>query len=116
MVEGRSHINRFGFAEIPDMAELVGRLDANALAATMQAIVDLVFGGDDDNEEFMESLSDAAQANFIVPLQMANNLLEADEYTPIELISAACTVRSCARPHFAEFPEELVTLLTKLPQ
>ena len=116
MVEDRSHINRFGFAEMPDMAELVGQLDANALAATMNAIVDLFFGGDDDDEGFMESLSDTAQADFIVPLQMANSLLVSDEYTPIELISAACTVRNCARTHFAEFPEELVALLMGLPQ
>ena len=116
MAERKNRVNQFGFAETPDMADLAIRLDSAALAAALEAAIDLVLGGDDGDDEFMDSLSDEAQSNFIVPLQMAAKLVMEDDYTAVELISAACTVRCCAERHFAEFPQELVDLLMKFPR
>ncbi|MBR7829704.1 hypothetical protein KDK95_25585 [Actinospica sp. MGRD01-02] len=112
MTGERQHINRFGFVEKPDMADLAAQLDASALAVTMEAVIDIVLERDED---FIDTLSDAAQADFVVPLQLATRLFKAGDYTPIELVSAACTVRYCAAPHLADFPEELVELLRQLP-
>lgn len=109
----RYRINRFSFAEKPDIAGLAVQLDMSVLAAAMEAIIDVVLECD---ENFIDSLSDAAQADFVVPLQLATKLFKVGDYTPLELVSAACTVQYCAAAHLAEFPEDLVELLRQLPQ
>lgn len=113
MVSERNRINRFGFAESPDMADLAAKLDVAALAATVEAIIDIVLERDED---FIDSLSDAAQSDFVVPLQLATRLFKVGDYTPLELVSAAATVRYCATSHLAEFPQDLADLLLKLPR
>lgn len=113
MADNRLRINRFGFAEMPDMEAIAARLDLPALAATLQAILDIVFERD---ENFIDTLPDATQANFLVPLSMSAKLFAAGDVTPLEIVSAACTVRYCAARHMADFPEELAELLRGLPE
>ena len=68
------------------------------------------------DEQFMDAMSDAAEADFVVPLSMAAALLKDGDYSAVELISAACTVRYCGEPHLNEFPDDLAGLLTRLPR
>ncbi|WP_125796709.1 hypothetical protein [Amycolatopsis sp. WAC 01376] len=74
--------------------------------------MELVFS---EETEFVDSLTDGAQADFVVPLGMSAKMLSGGEYSAMEFISAAGTVRYCAEPHMAEFPDELVQMLSRLP-
>ncbi|MER6666714.1 hypothetical protein ABT256_19380 [Amycolatopsis japonica] len=112
---GRQHlrINRFGFAEYEDIGELSCRLNISDLAEGLGSIVDFVFL---EESEFLDSMTDEAQANFVVPLGMSAKMLSSGEYSAMEFVSAACAVRFCAEPHMAEFPDELVRMLSRLPR
>ncbi|MYV71365.1 hypothetical protein GT043_36640 [Streptomyces sp. SID2131] len=110
----RQHIrlNRFGFAEYSDMNEIALAVDVDELAEVLGLIVELVFSEDSG---LLDSLTDDAQSDFVVPLGMAAKMLEDGKYSTIELVSAACTVRYCAERHLSDFPGDLVQLLTRLP-
>ncbi|MFI0417197.1 hypothetical protein [Spongiactinospora sp. 9N601] len=112
---GRKHlrINRLGFAEYEDMVELSCAVDTVKLAGDLSAIVERVLSGD---RELLDSLTDGAQADFVVPLGMCAELLFSGQYSVVELVSAACTVRYCAEAHMREFPEDLVQTLSRLPR
>ena len=111
----REHIriNRFGFAEYGDMVALSRRWESSTLVSVLSSVVDRVLSDDSD---LLDSLSDGAQADFVVPLGMAARMLSGADYSEIELISAACTVRYSADPHMSEFPGDLTELLTRLPR
>ncbi|MFD9241062.1 hypothetical protein ACFV0D_03835 [Streptomyces sp. NPDC059556] len=106
-------VNRFGFAEYEDMTDLSGSVDIAELTEVLGAIVDLVLTEETD---VIDSLSDAAQADFVVPLGMSAGMSASGDYSAVEFLSAVCTVRYCAEPHMAEFSDELVHLLSQLPQ
>ncbi|MFD2691823.1 hypothetical protein ACFS5L_44415 [Streptomyces phyllanthi] len=106
-------VNRFGFAEYADMGELCGHLDISELTENLNRIVKLVLL---DEPGILDSMSDAAQADFAVPLGLCARMLRGGDYSTMELISAACTVRYCAEPHMSEFPDELVSTLAQLPR
>ncbi|MGW1246157.1 hypothetical protein [Streptomyces sp. NPDC002535] len=106
-------VNRFGFAEYEDMIALSRSVDIAELTGVLRAIVDLVLTEETD---VIDSLSDAAQADFVVPLGMSAGMLATGDYSVVEFLSAVCTVRYCAEPHMAEFSDELVHLLSQLPQ
>lgn len=106
-------INRFGFAEYEDMEDLSRELDVPALAGVLESIVDLIFA---EESGLFDSLTDAAEADFVVPLGMCSKMLDDGGYSAVELISAASTVRYCAESHMSEFPAELVELLSRLPR
>ncbi|MFJ2060013.1 hypothetical protein ACIOMM_29265 [Streptomyces sp. NPDC087908] len=106
-------VNRFGFAEYDDMIGLSRSVNTAELTGDLRAIVALVLSEDTD---FIDSLSDSAQADFVVPLGMSAGMLSQGDYSVVELLSAACTVQYCAEPHMAEFSDELVHLLSQLPR
>ncbi|MFJ3505647.1 hypothetical protein [Streptomyces sp. NPDC090135] len=106
-------MNRFGFAEYEDMTDLSYSVDVSGMKEVLGAIVTLVLSEETD---FLDSLSDSAQADFVVPLGMAARMLSNGEYSAVEFLSAASTVRYCAEPHMKEFPDELVQMLAKLPR
>jgi hypothetical protein len=106
-------INRFGFAEYQDMIAISRRLDSPELAGVLKSVVELVLSEESD---LLDSISDGAQADFVVPLGMAARLLSSADYSVMELVSAACTVRYSADPHMSEFPRGLVELLSRLPR
>ena len=106
-------INRFGFAEYEDMEDLSRELDVPGLAGVLGSIVDLTFS---EESGLFDSLTDAAQADFVVPLGMCSKMVAEGGYSAVELISAACTVRYCAEPPMSEFPGELVQMLSLLPR
>ncbi|MFI9455911.1 hypothetical protein [Amycolatopsis sp. NPDC052450] len=87
-------------------------MDISDLAGVLDSIVELVFS---EESEFLDSLTDEVQANFVVPLGMSAKMLVGGECSAMEFISAASTVRYCAEPHMAEFPDELVQMLSRLP-
>ncbi|MGW4827215.1 hypothetical protein ACWEOG_06510 [Amycolatopsis japonica] len=95
------------------MIELSRGVNISELARVLELIVEFVFSEETD---FLESLTDEAQANFVVPLGMSSKMLSVGEYSAIEFVSASCTVRFCAEPHMAEFPDELVQMLSRLPR
>ena len=104
--------NRFRFAEYDDMDELARTRDTAEIERILWDIVRVVL----DDEEFKDTLSVRAQANFLVPLGLAAALLEDGGYSAVELVSAACTVRYFGEPHLDEFPAEVAGLLTRLPR
>ncbi|MFH8378893.1 hypothetical protein ACH4A7_35835 [Streptomyces cyaneofuscatus] len=106
-------INRFGFAEYEDMVEISREVDALELTGILSSIVNLVLSAEED---FIDSLTDGAQADFLVPLGMCGKMLSAGEYSVMELVSAACTVRFCAESHMSEFPDRLGQMLSLLPR
>ena len=106
-------VNRFGFAEYEDMTEIAQTVDSVELARTLRSIADLVVL---DDSPLNEALSVEAEADFMVPLAMAAEMLSGGTYSTMELVSAACTVRYCGDPHMDEFPEELASLVTRLPR
>ena len=106
-------INRFGFAEYEDMIEISRSVDASELARVLSAVVKLVLSEESGG---VDSLTAGAQANFAVPLGMSAGMLSSGEYSVMELVSAACTVRYCAEPHMSEFPGDVVQLLSQLPR
>lgn len=95
------------------MRELSCRVNISDLAEVLGSIVEFVSSEETD---CLESLTDEAQANFVVPLGMFSKMLSGGEYSAIEFVSAACTVRFCAEPHMAEFPDELARMLSRLPR
>ncbi|WP_430782523.1 hypothetical protein [Actinoplanes sp. G11-F43] len=105
-------INRFQFLEEADQADLARTADLAGVEQALRAIVELVL----HDEGFMDSMSDEAQANLLVPLGMAGAMLAGGDYTPLELVAAAGTVRYCGSPHHDEFPRRLVELLHRLPR
>ncbi|MDX3243060.1 hypothetical protein [Streptomyces sp. ME18-1-4] len=106
-------VNRFGFAEYEDMIELSRGVDILELAGVLSSIVELVLSEESD---LLESLTDGAQADFVVPLGMCARMLSSGEYSTMELVSAACTVSYCAESHISEIPGELAQLLSQLPR
>ena len=106
-------INKFGFAEYQDMEEISKVADMAELASTLQSVVQIVLL---DEPGLLDTLSDEAQADFVVPLGMASRLLSSGDYSATELISAACTVRYCGEPHMSEFPIRLASLISQLPR
>jgi hypothetical protein len=106
-------VNRFGFAEYEDMVELSREVDASELVGALSSIVELVLSEESD---LLDSLTDAAQADFAVPLGMCARMLSSGEYSAMELVSAACTVRYCAESHISEFPDDLAQMLSQLPR
>ncbi|SDF44039.1 hypothetical protein SAMN05216553_101651 [Lentzea fradiae] len=64
----------------------------------------------------IDSLSDGAQADFVVPLGMCGRMLAGGDYSALELVAAACTVRYAAEPHVSEFSGSLVQMLAQLPR
>ncbi|MGW4287959.1 hypothetical protein ACWEIK_13590 [Streptomyces sp. NPDC004673] len=106
-------VNRFGFAEYEDMIELSRGADISELARLLSSIVELVLS---EESGLLDSLPDAAQADFVVPLGMCAQLLSSGDYSATELVSAACTVSYCAESHMSEFPDELAQMLTRLPR
>ncbi|WP_030167844.1 hypothetical protein [Streptomyces sp. NRRL S-813] len=106
-------VNRFGFAEYEDMIELTRGVDVSELARALSSIVELVLSEESD---LLDSLTDGAQADFVVPLGMCARMLSSGEYSAMELVSAACTVRYCAEPHMSEFPDDLAQMLSQLPR
>lgn len=106
-------VNRFGFAEYEDMIALSRQVPSAELARVLGSIVELVLSEESD---FIDSLTDEAQADFVVPLGMCARMLSDGGYSAMELVSAACTVRYCAEPHMSEFPEGLVSMLAQLPR
>lgn len=105
-------INKVGFAVYEDQVAMVESQDVADLRLTLEAITALVLTED---EVFVDSLSDGAVADFIVPLQMANTMLRRGDYSPVDLVAAAGVVRYSARSHHSEFPADLVELLQRLP-
>lgn len=95
------------------MIDLSCRENISELAGVLSSIVELVLSEETD---FLDSLTDSAQADFVVPLGMSAKMLSNGGYSAMEFLSAACTVRYCAEPHLAEFPDELVQLLSRLPR
>ncbi|MFF9672248.1 hypothetical protein ACF1GS_11135 [Streptomyces eurythermus] len=112
---GREHlrVNRFGFAEYEDMVELSRGVDVSELTGVLNSIVELVLS---EESGLLDSLTDAAQADFVVPLGMCAKMLSSGEYSVIELVAAACTVSYCAASHMSEFPDELSRMLSQLPR
>ncbi|MFJ2896203.1 hypothetical protein ACIO87_15150 [Streptomyces sp. NPDC087218] len=106
-------VNRFGFAEYEDMTELSRGVDVPELAGVLGAIVELVLS---EESGLLDSLTDGAQADFVVPLGMCARMLSDGGYSALELVSAAGTVSYCARPHLSGFPDDLVRLLHRLPR
>lgn len=106
-------VNRFGFAEYEDMIEISRSVDISELKGVLDSIVEFVLSEDSD---LIDSLSDGAQSDFMVPLGMSARMLSGGDYSEMEFLSAACTVRYCAEPHFSEFPDELVRMLSRLPR
>lgn len=106
-------VNRFGFAEYEDMIEISRNVDISELEGVLASIVEFAL-----SEEFdlLDSLSDGAQSDFMVPLGMSARMLSSGNYSEMEFLSAACTVRYCAEPHLSEFPDELVQMLYRLPR
>lgn len=94
----------------------VARLDSSAISALSTALRELIDVVLERDEEFIDTLSEGAQSDFVVPLQLSTRLFKTDDYTPMELVAAASTVRYCANGHLAEFPEGLVELLMELPE
>ncbi|MFI7300291.1 hypothetical protein [Streptomyces sp. NPDC050121] len=105
-------VNQFGFAEYEDMAELSRGVDLSELARVLGAIIELDLS---DESGLLDSLTDGVQADFVVPLGMSARMLSSGEYSAVELVSAACTVRYCAEAHISEFPGDLVQMLSQLP-
>lgn len=95
------------------MIDLSRRVNISELAGVLSSIVELALSGETD---FLDSLSDSVQADFVTPLGMSARMLSNGEYSAMEFLSAACTVRYCAEPHMAEFPDELVQMLSRLPR
>jgi len=95
------------------MIELSGRVNIPDMAGVLNSIVEFVFSEETD---FLDSMTDEAQADFAVPLGMSAKMLSNGEYSAMEFVSAACTVRFCAEPHMAEFPDELAQMLSRLPR
>ncbi|GAA0617771.1 hypothetical protein [Streptomyces crystallinus] len=106
-------VNRFGFAEYDDMVELSRGVDASELTELLSSIVELVLSEESD---LLDALTDEAQADFVVPLGMCARMLSSGEYSAMELVSAACTVRYCAESHISEFPGPLAQKLSQLPR
>jgi hypothetical protein len=106
-------INRFGFAEYEDMIELSRGVDISGLAGVLSSIVELVLS---EESGLLDSLTDGAQADFLVPLGMSAKMMSSGEYSAMELVSAACTVRYSADAHLSEFPSDLVRMLSQLPR
>ncbi|MDF5751878.1 hypothetical protein [Spongiactinospora sp. TRM90649] len=106
-------INRFGFAEYEDMIELSRETDGPELARVLSSIVERVLS---EESGLLETLSDGAQADFVVPLGMAARMLSSGGYSAMELVSAAAAVRYCAEPHRTEFPDDLARMLSRLPR
>ena len=95
------------------MMDLSRRANISELVGVLSSIVELVLS---EETEFIESLTYSAQADFEVPLGMSARMLSNGGYSTMEFLSAACTVRYCAEPHMAEFPDELVQMLSRLPR
>ncbi|MEZ3179879.1 hypothetical protein KYY02_14665 [Streptomyces pimonensis] len=106
-------VNRFGFAEYEDMIEISRNVDISELKGALKSIVEFALSEDSD---LLDSLSDGAQSDFMVPLGMSARMLSSGDYSEMELLSAACTVRYCAEPHLSEFPDELAQMLSRLPR
>jgi hypothetical protein len=106
-------VNRFGFAEYEDMIELSRGVDVSELAGLLSSIAELVLSEESD---LLDSLTDGAQADFVVPLGMCARMLSDGEYSAMELVSAACTVSYCAESHMPEFPNSLARILSRLPR
>ncbi|PWE07439.1 hypothetical protein DD630_10855 [Streptomyces sp. BSE7F] len=106
-------MNRFGFAEYDDMIEISRNVDISELKGALKSIVEFALSEDSD---LLDSLSDGAQSDFMVPLGMSARMLSSGDYSEMELLSAACTVRYCAEPHLPEFPDELAQMLSRLPR
>lgn len=113
MTREHLRVNRFGFAEYEDMIELSGGVDTSELAGILTSVVELVFS---EESGLLDTLTDGAQADFVVPLGMCAKMLSLGEYSAMELVSAACTVRYCAEPHMPGFPDDLAHLLSRLPR
>ena len=113
MSEEIIRFNRFGFAEQEDMVELSRTVDLAELASILDRVIQIVLR---DDPGLLDDLSDSAQADFAVPLGMAGRLLSSGDYSPIELVSAACMVRYSGEPHLSEFPRDLADLVTRLPR
>ncbi|WP_045739538.1 hypothetical protein [Actinoplanes rectilineatus] len=112
----REHIriNRFGFGEYErDAVAVASGIDSEALVAVLTSIVESVLSEEDG---LLESLTDEAQADFVVPLGMCAKMLIGGDYSEVELISAAATVRFCADPHVEGFPDSLAQMILKLPR
>ncbi|MFD5249916.1 hypothetical protein ACFWIW_35590 [Amycolatopsis sp. NPDC058340] len=88
-------------------------MNISELAEVLGSIVEFVFL---EEAELLDSMTGEAQANFVVPLGMSAKMLSSGEYSAMEFVSAACTVRFCAEPHMAEFPDELARMLSRLPR
>lgn len=106
-------INRFGFAEYEDMVDISRNTDVSALVRVLGSVVEMVLS---EESGLLDSLSDEAQADFLVPLGMCAKMLSSGEYSTMELVSGACTLRYSAEPHMSEFPGGLVGLLQQLPR
>ncbi|MEU4652773.1 hypothetical protein AB0G32_02285 [Streptomyces sp. NPDC023723] len=95
-------INRVGFAEYDDRAGIFRETDLPALAQTPRRILDLVLPNDSGS---VETMLTEAQADFVVPLGMAAAMLDGGGYADVELVSAACAVRSSAERYTHECPK-----------
>ncbi|GIE29392.1 hypothetical protein Ait01nite_024370 [Actinoplanes italicus] len=113
MSENEMRINRFGFGESGDMDDLARTVEPTELAMVLKSIVRLVLA---EETGLLETLTDEAQADFVVPLGMAGKMLSGSDYSVKELVAAACTVRYCAEPHIPGFPSELSRLVSQLPR
>lgn len=113
MAREHLQVNRFGFAEYEDMIELAHGVDAPRVVGVLSSIVELVLAGED---AMLDSLSDGAQADFVVPLGMCARMFSSCDYSPLELVSAACTVRYSAESHMSEFSDSLARMLSQLPR
>ncbi|CAL9344593.1 hypothetical protein SUDANB15_00335 [Streptomyces sp. enrichment culture] len=107
-------INRFGFAEYRDMADILREVDLPAMKEPLRQVVDLVLL--EDESGIVEAMSQEAQADFAVPLGMAAGMLEDGGYSDVELVSAACTVRYSAERHTDQSPKELTSLVLRFPR
>ncbi|MEV5998341.1 hypothetical protein AB0M25_03400 [Streptomyces griseomycini] len=96
------------------MADILREVDLPAMKETLRQVVDLVLL--EDGSGIVEAMSQEAQADFAVPLGMAAGMLEDGGYSDVELVSAACTVRYSAERHTDQSPEELTSLVLRLPR
>ncbi|GHG94123.1 hypothetical protein Srubr_34830 [Streptomyces rubradiris] len=95
------------------MVELSRGVDVSEPAGVLHAIVELVLP---EESGLLDSLTDEAQADFVVPLGMCAKMLSSGEYSEMESVSAACTVSHCAAAHMSEFPDDLARMVSRLPR
>ncbi|MEU4469417.1 hypothetical protein AB0G20_37965 [Streptomyces sp. NPDC024017] len=95
------------------MIEISRNVDISELESILGSIVEFALSEESD---LLDSLSEGAQSDFMVPLGMSARMLASRDYSEMEFLSAACTVRYCAELHLSEFPDELVQMLSRLPR